>query len=123
MQRPLVCVVDDDESVRESLPDMLKELGYGARAFASAESFLLSSAVLDEARCLILDVAMPEMSGPDLYRELLRRGSKTPVIFITGRNEESVRRTVLALGAVACLLKPFTGGEMRGALAAALAAG
>ena len=120
--RSLVCVVDDDESVRESLPDLLREFGYSAQAFASAESFL-AAGVLEPACCLILDVAMPGMSGPELYRELLRRGIVTPVIFITARSDEAVKRSVLALGAVACLFKPFGEQELRAALAAALPGG
>src|SRR5689334_14267734 len=69
MTRPLVTVVDDDESVRESLPDLLRELGYAARAFSSAEEFL-TSGLVGQTRCLILDIAMPGMTGPDLQREL-----------------------------------------------------
>lgn len=118
-QRALVAVVDDDESVRESLPVLLKELGYSVRAFDSAESFL-ASGVLDETGCLVLDVAMPGMSGPELYRELQLRGMKTPVIFITARNDETLRASLLALGAIACLFKPFGEPELCTALAAAL---
>lgn len=121
-QRTLVSVVDDDESVRESLPDLLKEFGYTTRAFDSAESFLASAAVA-ETRCLILDVAMPGMSGPELYRELVQRAVKVPVIFITARNDETLRRSLLALGAIACLFKPFSEQELRAALAAALPGG
>lgn len=69
----LVSVVDDDESVRESLPDLLRELGFEVEAFSSAEEFLASDSI-GQTRCLILDVAMPGMSGPDLQRELARRG-------------------------------------------------
>jgi FixJ family two-component response regulator len=121
-QPPLVSVVDDDESVRESLPDLLREFGYAVQAFESAESFL-ASGVVNETRCLILDVAMPGLSGPELYRELGRRGIVTPVIFITARAEETVRRSLLAMGAVACLLKPFSEQELHSALAAALSGG
>jgi FixJ family two-component response regulator len=73
--RPIVGVVDDDESVRESLPDMLRELGYAPRAFASAEEFLASDCISD-TRCLILDIAMPGMSGPELHRELVLRDTR-----------------------------------------------
>ena len=69
-QQPLVSVVDDDESVRESLPDLLRQCGFAAQTFSSAEAFLASEA-LDETRCLILDIAMPGMSGPDLQQECL----------------------------------------------------
>ena len=72
----LVSVVDDDESVRESLPDLLKELGFAARTFSSAEEFLESHTAL-QTGCLILDIAMPGMGGPELQRELKRRGIQT----------------------------------------------
>src|SRR5258706_14226705 len=77
--RLLVSVVDDDESVRESLPDLLRQFGYVAQAFSSAEAFLASEAV-GETRCLILDIAMPGMSGPDLQQELIRRRHETPIV-------------------------------------------
>jgi FixJ family two-component response regulator len=113
-----VCVVDDDESVRESLPDLLKELGFAAWAFASATEFLASDA-LDQTRCLILDVAMPGMTGPELQLQLLQQREDVPIIFITAQGDEKIRSAVLANGAVAYLLKPFTEGELRAALAAA----
>ena len=119
MGSPLVSVVDDDESVRESLPDLLRELGFGAAAFASAKEFLAAD-VLEETRCLILDIAMPEMSGPELQLELMRRGSTVPVIFITAQTGKKVRSAVLAQGAVECLFKPFSEDELRSALSAAL---
>ena len=117
-RRPIVSVVDDDESVRESLPDLLGELGFTAHAFASADEFL-AAGNLAHTRCLILDVAMPGMSGPDLHRELIRRGHTLPTIFITARADEDVRVGLLRLGAVACLFKPFSDEALRAALAAA----
>ena len=84
----LLSVVDDDESMRESLPDLIKEFGFTARAFSSAEEFLSSGSV-DETSCLILDIAMPGMSGPELHQELKRRGEEIPAIFITGQKDES----------------------------------
>jgi len=105
--RPLLSVVDDDESVRESLPDLLYELGYRARAFSSPEEFLGSEA-LDQSNCLILDIAMPGMTGIDLQRELKRRGKMIPIIFITASRNETVRSQVLAEGAAECLYKPFS---------------
>lgn len=105
--RPLLSVVDDDESVRESLPDLLHEFGYTTRAFSSPEEFLASEA-LDQSTCLILDVAMPGMSGLDLQRELKRRGRRIPIIFITANRNESVRSEVLGAGASECLYKPFS---------------
>jgi FixJ family two-component response regulator len=111
-------VVDDDESVRESLPDLLRELGYEARTFESAEEFLASDCIPD-AQCLILDVVMSGMSGPELYRELLLRGHTMPVIFITASADKSLPPRLLQQGAVACLIKPFSEGDLHGALAAA----
>src|SRR5262249_10308879 len=98
----LVSVVDDDESVRESLPDLLRQLGFGAQAFSSAEAFLASGAA-SETRCLIVDIAMPGMSGPDLQAELKRRRIEIPIVFITARGDENDRRHLLACGAIECL--------------------
>jgi FixJ family two-component response regulator len=113
--RPLVSVVDDDESVRESLPDLLRELGYSARAFSSAEEFLASDCVR-ETRCLILDIAMPGMTGPDLQRELTARGQEIPIVFITAQAEETVRPCSLERGTVDCLFKPFSDTALQEAL-------
>ena len=121
VDRPLVSVVDDDESVRESLPDLLGEFGFAAETFASAEEFLASDRI-GETRCLILDVAMPGMSGPDLYRELLRRRQQIPTIFITAHGSEATRPQLIAQGAVDCLLKPFSDTALREAIDAALRA-
>jgi FixJ family two-component response regulator len=117
--RPLVSVVDDDESVRESLPELLGELGFAVRAFSSAEEFLTSDCVA-ETRCLILDVAMPGMSGPDLQREMKLRGHQTPIVFITAQRDEGVRSRLLEQGAVDCLFKPFSETVLLDALNAAL---
>jgi FixJ family two-component response regulator len=106
-QDSLVSVVDDDESVRESLPDLLRELGFAAQAFSSAEEFLASNFV-SQTRCLILDIVMPGMSGPDLQRELTFRRQPIPIVFITAHGDETVRARVLARGAVECLCKPFS---------------
>lgn len=115
----LVSVIDDDESVRESLPDLLRELGFAARAFSSAEEFLASDCV-GQTKCLILDVAMPGMSGPDLQRELMRRRHEIPIVFITAHVNETIRPYVLEQGAVECLFKPFTDTALLEALRAAL---
>lgn len=106
IHRSLVTVVDDDESVRESLPDLLREFGFAAEAFSSADEFLASGSV-GLTCCLILDIAMPGMSGLDLQRELKARGQKTPIIFITAQKDESVRTRAFRQGAVEFLLKPF----------------
>jgi len=121
IERPLVSIVDDDESVRESLPDLLREFGFAARAFSSAESFLSSDCV-DETRCLILDIAMPGMSGPDLQRELKLRRQEIPIVFITARRDENIRPQVLEQGAVECLFKPFSDTALLEAVNAALQA-
>src|SRR6202167_5775234 len=106
-ERLLVSVIDDDESVRESLPDLLGEFGFASRTFASAEEFLASDRV-DQTRCLILDVAMPGMSGPELQRELKLRRQEIPIVFITASTDKSVRPQLLEQGAAECLFKPFS---------------
>lgn len=118
----LVSVVDDDESVRESLPDLVREFGFAARAFSSAEEFLTSDCV-ERTRCLILDVSMPGMSGPDLQQELRRQRKEIPIVFITAQRDENVRSRLIEQGAVECLFKPFSEDALQEALNAALRAG
>jgi FixJ family two-component response regulator len=118
-KRSLVSVVDDDAFVREALPDLLKELGYSSQAFPSAKAFLSSSVVAD-TRCLILDVAMPDMTGPELHRELIRRRQTIPVIFVTAIRDEALRPRLLADGAVDCLFKPVSEQALIDALHSAL---
>ena len=115
---PLISVVDDDESVRESLPDLLRELGFAAQAFSSAEEFLASK-FIGQTRCLVLDISMPGMTGPDLQQELARRRQEIPIIFITAHADESVRPRLLERGAVECLYKPFSETALLEALNAA----
>ena len=115
----LVSVVDDDQSIRESLPDLLGEFGFVARVFSSAEAFL-SSDYVDETKCLILDVAMPGMTGLDLQLELRRRGNQMPIIFITARKDEAIREQALKQGAVKFLYKPFSDTDLFDALNIAL---
>ena len=117
--RSLVSVVDDDESVRESLPDLLRQFGFAVQAFSSAEAFLASNAV-SETSCLLLDVAMPGMSGPELQQELIRRQQEIPIVFITANGDTTVRPRLLAQGAVECLFKPFSEAALLDALNAAL---
>jgi FixJ family two-component response regulator len=119
--RPLISVVDDDESVRESLPDLLREFGFEAQTFSSAEEFLASESVTD-TNCLVLDVAMPGMSGPDLQRELKTRERLIPIVFITAARDATVRTRLLAQGAVECLFKPFEPTDLLQALNTALRA-
>ena len=116
---PLVSVVDDDQSVRESLPDLLREFGFSVAAFSSAEEFLASDSI-DRTQCLILDIAMPGMSGPDLQRELTLRRQKIPIVFITALRDEAAGPRLLQQGAVACLLKPFSETALMDAINAAL---
>jgi len=118
-EHPLLSVVDDDESMRESLPDLIKEFGFGARAFSSAEEFL-SSGAIDESSCLILDVAMPGMTGPELQQELKRRGEEIPIIFISAQKDEMIRARVLEQGATSFLLKPFSDAALLAAIKTAL---
>ena len=118
----LVSVVDDDESVRESLPDLLREFGFAARTFSSAEEFL-SSGCSEQTNCLLLDIAMPGMSGPDLQQELRIRRQEIPIVFITAQRDETVRSRLIEQGAVECLFKPFSETVLLDALNAALRAG
>ena len=117
--RPLVAVVDDDISVRESLPGLLQHVGCAVHAFASAEAFL-TAGVADATNCLVLDVGLPGMSGPALQQELARRGSRVPIVFITAKEDKSLEPRLLAAGAVACLFKPFSDTALIGAIEAAL---
>jgi FixJ family two-component response regulator len=115
----LVSVVDDDESVRESLPDLLKEFGFAVQAFSSAEEFLASDCVT-QTKCLILDIAMPGMTGPDLQQELIRRRQDIPIVFITAHGDDNVRPRMLKEGAAECLFKPFSEAALLTALNTAL---
>ena len=116
---PLISIVDDDESVRESLPDLLRELGFEARAFSSAEEFLVSD-YMHRTSCLILDIAMPGMTGPELHNELKFRRREIPTIFITAHADETTRPQMLSNGAVECLSKPFSETALINALDLAL---
>jgi FixJ family two-component response regulator len=115
----VVSIVDDDESVRESLPDLLKMFGLASQTFSSAEEFLAKDGV-SRSKCLILDVAMPGMGGPGLQKELKHRQIKIPIIFITGHRDESLRSRLIEQGAIACLIKPFSDAAMLDALNSAL---
>lgn len=119
INRSLVSVVDDDESVRESLPDLLREFGFAVEAFASAEEFL-GSVYVGQTKCLILDIAMPGMSGPDLQRELRTRKQAIPIVFITAQENATIRPRLLKEGAVECLVKPFSETALLTALNTAL---
>jgi FixJ family two-component response regulator len=122
MTGALVTVIDDDESVRESLPDLLRSFGFAAQSFASGEDFLASNA-LSATKCLVLDVAMPGMSGPDLKRELDRRKQAIPIIFITAHQDDMTCERLMQQGAVDCLYKPFDPSALIRALKSALTKG
>ena len=115
VKRSLVSVVDDDESVRESLPDLLRTFGYAVQAFSSAEEFLASDYV-GQTECLVLDISMPGMSGPDLQKELMLRRREIPIVFITAQGDETIRPRLLEQGAVECLSKPFSDAALLKAL-------
>ena len=114
----LVSVVDDDESVRESLPDLLREFGLASKAFATPSDFLESDC-LAQTNCLILDIAMPGMSGPELRRELLRQGYDIPTIFMTA-HADFASQPDLREGVADCLIKPFSETALLEALKKAL---
>jgi len=116
---PLISVVDDDVSVRDSLPSLLRQCGYSARAFSSAEQFLASDCI-ENTRGLILDVGMPGMSGPELQLELKRRASGIPIIFITAQSDVTLGPRLLSTGAAGFLLKPFSESALLDALDTAL---
>ena len=115
VMRSLISVVDDDESVRESLPDLLRMFGCTVQTFSSAEEFLASDYV-GQTKCLVLDVSMPGMSGPDLQKALMLRGHEIPIVFITAQGDETIRPRLLKQGAVECLSKPFSDAALLKAL-------
>jgi FixJ family two-component response regulator len=121
-RQPLVALVDDDISVREAVPGLLQRLGFAVRAYTSAEEFLAAD-VADATKCLILDVALPGMSGSDLQRELARRAAGVPIVFITARDDQALKLRLLGAGAVACLFKPFSNTALIAAVEAATAGG
>lgn len=118
-ERSLIAVVDDDESVRESLPDLIQEFGFAARAFSSAEEFLASDSI-GRIRCLVLDIGMPGMNGLNLQRVLNDRGLKIPIIFITAQKDDGLRARAFAQGAAGFLIKPFSDTALLEALNTAL---
>jgi FixJ family two-component response regulator len=118
-RQSLISIVDDDASVREALPDLLKEFGFASRAFASAAEFLESNCVTT-SDCLVLDMAMPNMSGLELQHEMSSRAPLVPIVFITAQWDETLRPRVLKLGAADCLFKPFEGAALVAAIREAL---
>jgi FixJ family two-component response regulator len=118
-RQPLVALVDDDISVRESVHGLLQRVGFAVRAFASAEAFL-TAGVAETTKCLILDVVLPGMSGADLQQELARRATGVPIVFITARDDQALKLRLLGAGAVACLFKPFSNTALIAAVETAL---
>ena len=119
MAIPLVYVVDDDESVRESLGRLIRSVGFDVEAFASAEEFL--NAGHRGAACLMLDIRMPGMSGLELHHALAGTDRELPVIFMTAHgSDKDVRARALAAGAVDYLLKPLREDEVLSAIETAL---
>jgi FixJ family two-component response regulator len=102
---PLISIVDDDDSLRDSLNNLIRSVGFRAQGFASAEEFLNSS-YLHDTQCLILDVRMPGMSGLDLQRHLVSANSRIPIVFITSHADDGAEARALQAGAVAFLYKP-----------------
>ena len=116
--RPIVYIVDDDESVRDSLQTFLRSYGFDAQPFASAQAFL-SGYDPTHSGCVILDVSMPRMSGIELQDRLIEEGRSLPIVFITGRLDvPSV--SLLARGAFAVLYKPIQDDELLAAVIATL---
>ncbi|MEV5059322.1 response regulator [Agrobacterium radiobacter] len=113
----LISIIDDDESVRESLLDLLEVFGYQVKTFASAYEFL-DSPLLPETNCLILDITMPGMSGVALNVELRRRNIKIPVVFMTGHAHEAAIYEAQKAGT--CLFKPFASLDLRSAIELAI---
>ena len=122
MATELICVVDDDESVRRSTRLLIESLGFRVATFESAEAFLKSEKRHDTS-CLILDVQMPGISGLQLQTRLARDGHSIPVIFITAYDDNQSRRQAMQAGAVAFLDKPFTDDQLLQAIRSALRQG
>ncbi len=115
----ILCLVDDDQSFRESATGLFRSVGLDVRAFDSAEDFLASE-LSALAGCLVLDINMPGMSGVELQRQLVARGQRTRIVFVTARTEPELRHQVLERGAVAYLIKPFPEDELLDAVNTAM---
>jgi FixJ family two-component response regulator len=114
----LIAVVDDDISVRESVESLLKSVGFQV-ATSSAEEFM-GSPRFEASDCLVLDVRLDGMSGPDLQRELKTGGYSIPIVFVTAHETEALRERMMADGAIDCLLKPFADDTLLNAVEKAL---
>lgn len=114
-EKPVVYIIDDDPSVMRGLGRLMQAHGYDARAFSSARALLAGTLPADDA-CLLIDVAMPEIDGLQLYAELRRRGCLAPAIFITAQDEPAVREAVRRLGAAGFFRKPMDGNALLAAV-------
>jgi len=114
-----IAIVDDDELMRGAVHGLLKEAGFPAKAFASAEEFL-ESGHHHLTSCLIADIRMPGMSGLDLQARLTAEQVRIPIIFITAHGDERMRMHALRSGAVEFLVKPFDGEVLLETVRAAL---
>jgi len=115
----MVFVIDDDESIRESLKSLIRSVGLSVRTFASADEFLQSERP-DVPACLILDVRMPGLSGLDLQRDLSETNIHLPIIFITGHGDIPMSVRAMKAGAVEFLTKPFRDQDLLDAIQQAL---
>jgi FixJ family two-component response regulator len=115
----VICVVDDDESLRRSVGNFLRSVGFRVETFASAEDFL-SSARRESTGCLVLDMRMTGMSGLDLLRHLAAGNVRIPAVVLTAHGDDEIRRRCLGAGAVAFLDKPFHADALLDAVQTAL---
>ena len=119
MSADMVFVIDDDESIRESLKSLMRSVGLGVETFATAQEFLQSTRP-DVPACLILDVRMPGLSGLDLQRDLAEANIHIPIIFITGHGDIPMSVRAMKAGAVEFLTKPFRDQDLLDAIQQAL---
>jgi len=109
---PLIVIVDDDASVRQSARRLIRSFGYRAQAFASGKEFL--DAVSDrQVCCIVLDVRMPDMDGLEVQRHLAERGLRIPIVFLTGRASDDEERRARSAGAIDFLRKPVDTATLR----------
>jgi FixJ family two-component response regulator len=118
----LICVVDDDESVRRSTKLLIESHGFRVATFESAEAFLTFEKLHDTS-CLILDVQMPGINGLQLQAKLAHAGHSIPIVFITAYDDSQSRRHAMQAGATAFLDKPFTEGQLLQTIRSALQQG
>jgi FixJ family two-component response regulator len=118
-QTPLVAIVDDDASVRQSTDRLIRSFGYRTQVFASGQEFL-SSGVAETTACLVLDVRMPGMDGLDVQRSLAERGARIPIVFVTGQASDEEERCARSAGAVEFLRKPVPQASLRQAIESAV---